>query len=111
MANSIRHNYRAILSYDPVTSKIGNYKLLGSYYIFRGDLLTTVFNKIRRASDLKREIIIGITLTNDLYQLSEQVGGYVKEDSTSLVGINRSALLRALSVQCERDKVEYSSYL
>lgn len=97
MANKIRHNYRAIFAYDPVSNKVGKCKFLNSKYLFRGDLFSTVYSIVYRESDHTKEIILGVSITNDIYQLSTQEKGYVKEDSYTVRGIKRGRLFRALS--------------
>ena len=97
MANALRHNYRAILTYDTVTGEIGKCKFLNENYLFRGDLLATVYTIVIREMDTKKEVVLGISLLNEIYQLSEKKNGYIKEDIYTTQKLNRSKLLYALA--------------
>lgn len=97
MANALRHNYRAILTYNPVTNEIGECKFLGENYLFRGDLITTVYLSVRKRMDTTKEIVLGVSLLKDFYQLSERKKGYIKEDDYTPRNIDRGRFLYALA--------------
>lgn len=92
----MRHNYKAIFAYDTATNKVGACKFLGTVYLFNSELLDTVFKKIYRQADFSKEVVIGITLTNDVYQISKDYW-YIKEDFYTAKNLDKGKMLSALS--------------
>lgn len=94
----MRHNYKRILSYDPIKKEVINYRGLGEEYIFRDRWYDEVFYEIWALSNHTTEVVLGFSLNGDMYQLSPaQYGTYVKEDLYSAQTINKSSVLAAIS--------------
>ena len=94
----MRHNYKRMFSYNPVEKEVTNYRPLGEAYLFREMLYEEVFWQIWALSDHGREVILGMSLNGDLYQLSPaSYGSYIKEDLYSAQTIHKGAVLTAIA--------------
>lgn len=94
----MRHNYRQIVAYDPVDNKVTVYKALGEEYIFEGKKLDEVFYEVLAKTNRMNELVLGFSLSGDMYQLSPAgYGTYVKEDIYTAKMISRGRILTAIA--------------
>lgn len=107
----MRHNYGRILAYDPVEDRVTVYKSLGEEYIFEEKKLDEVFYEVLAKTNRINELVLGFTLTNDMYQLSPAAyGTYVKEDYWSAVKLNRGKILAAISRYKKEHHLKFEEY-
>lgn len=107
----MRHNYGRILAYDPIEDRVTVYKALGEEYLFEDKKLDEVFYEVLAKTDRMNELVLGFSLTGDLYQLSPAgYGTYVKEDYWSAVKLNRSKILTAIARYKERHNMKFDEY-
>lgn len=94
----MRHNYRRMLSYDPVKKQVTNYRALGEDYIFRERWYDEAFFELWALSNHATEVVLGFSLNGDMYQLSvANYGTYIKEDIYSAQTISKGAVLAAIA--------------
>lgn len=94
----MRHSYRKIVAYNPAENIVTHCKKMNSDDIFDSKASDEAFYDVYMSVDRVTNIIIGISLTGDMYQLSPAgYGTYIKEDEKSLSFINRSKLLVAIA--------------
>lgn len=104
----MRHNYRKMIAYDPVKKEVKDYRSLGQEYIFNGQKYDEVFYELWALSNHTTEVLLGISLSGDLYQLSPaSYGRYVKEDFYSAQTINKGSVLRAVSEYIMRNNLPF----
>lgn len=96
----MRHNYKKIIAYDPTNNVVNACKLMSASNVFCSTRYDEAFWEIYAQIDRTQNIIIGVSLTDQFYQLSpvQYRSSYIKEDATSMEPLNRSTLLRAISV-------------
>ena len=95
----MRHCYKNIVAYNPVQHVVSACTLVPIDDIFNSKALDEAFYRVYEdeAVDKTTDMIIGITITGDTYQLSRAAyGTYIKEDDKSIEFINRSKLFVAL---------------
>lgn len=93
----MRHNYKQIVAYDPAENRVSVYKALGEEYLFEEKKLDTAFYEVYYKTNRMNEMIIGISVGGDLYQLSPaNYGTYIKEDSTSIRFLHKGKVLCAI---------------
>lgn len=93
----MRHNYGRIIAYDPIDNKVTVYKPLGEEYIFQDKKLDEVFYEVLAKTDRMNEMVLGFSLTGDMYQLSPAgYGTYVKEDIYSAQRVDKGKVLAAI---------------
>lgn len=107
----MRHNYRQILSYDPVKKAVIEYRALGEEYIFQKRWYDEVFYEVWALSNHTTEVVLGFSLAGDMYQLSPAgYGTYVKEDIYSAQTISKGAVLRAISEYKMKHNMPFDEY-
>lgn len=104
----MRHNYRRMLAYNPVKKEVTQYKPLGEDFIFRDKWYDEIFFTLWNNSNHTTEVILGISLNGDLYQLSPAAyGGYVKEDIYSAQTISKGAVLAAIATYKKNHNMKF----
>lgn len=107
----MRHNYGRILAYDPAENRVTVYKPLGEEYIFEDKMLDEAFYEVLAKTNRMNEVVLGFSLTGDMYQLSPAgYGTYVKEDIYSAQKINKSKVLTAISTYKEQHNLSFEEY-
>lgn len=107
----MRHNYGRILAYDPVEDRVTVYKPLGEEYLFEDKKLDEVFYEVLAKTDRLNELVLGFSLTGDMYQLSPApYGTYVKEDFYSAQKINKNRVLAAVSRYKLQHRLPFDEY-
>lgn len=103
----MRHNYRRILSYDPIKKEVTAYRAFTEDDIFNSRLYDEMFYEVWALSNHATETVIGFSLTNDIYQLSPAgYGTYVKEDIHGGGSVNKSAVLSAITRYKEKNNIK-----
>lgn len=93
----MRHNYRRILSYNPVKKEVTVYRAFTEDDIFDYKYYDEMFYEVWALSNHTTETVLGFSLANDIYQLSPaRYGTYVKEDFYGGESINKGAVLSAI---------------
>lgn len=104
----MRHNYKQIIAYDPADNKVTAYKFLGEQYIFAEKELDAEFYKIYYGTNRMNEMILGISVGGDLYQLSPaNYGTYIKEDSTSTRFLKKGRILCAITEYKKKHNIPF----
>lgn len=94
----MRHNYKRIFSYDPIKKEVTNYRSLGEECIFNSHWYDEIFYEVWALSNHTNEVVLGVSLSGDMYQLSPAgYGKYVKEDAYSAQTIHKGAVLTAIA--------------
>lgn len=107
----MRHNYGRILAYDPVEDRVTVYKPLGEEYIFADKKLNEVFYEVLAKTNRMNEVVVGFSLTGDLYQLSPAgYGTYVKEDFWTGTMFNKSKILAAIARYKTEHNLPFDEY-
>lgn len=102
----MRHNYKCIVAYDPAENQITFYKGLGEEYLFEEKLLDTAFYEVYYNTNKMNEMILGISVGGDLYQLSPaSYGTYIKEDSTSTRFLKKGRVLCAITAYKQKHDI------
>lgn len=87
-----------MVAYNPSDNEVVACSLLSDDLIFDSKAYDEAFYNILFSVDRTVCIIIGVSLTGDLYQLSPvSYGTYVKEDSTTVKFIDKAKLLCAIA--------------
>lgn len=104
----MRHNYRKMLAYDPVKKEVKIYRTFRERDIFNGQKYDEVFYEIWALSDHTTQVVLGLSLSGDMYQLSPaSYGRYVKEDMYSAQTINKGSVLRAVAEYIMKNKLPF----
>ena len=104
----MRHAYSKIVAYDPANNQIACCLKVDADMMMDEKASDEAFYNVYLAVDRVSNIIIGITITGDMYQLSPAVyGTYVKEDARSLSFINRPRLLVAIADYMKRNNIPF----
>ena len=94
----MRHNYKCICAYDAQENRVTVYKALGEEYLFEEKMLDTAFYEVYYKTNRMNEMVLGVSVGGDLYQLSPaNYGTYIKEDSTSTRFLKKGRVLCAIT--------------
>lgn len=94
----MKHCYRNIVAYNPTDNVVTACKVVSEDALFDSKASDEAFYDVFMTVDRVKDIIIGVSLTGDMYQLSPAVyGTYVKEDSRSMNLLNKSRILVAIA--------------
>lgn len=94
----MRHNYKQLVAYDPAENRVTVYKSLGEEYLFEEKKLDTAFYEVYYKTNRMNEMVLGISVSGDLYQLSPAAyGTYIKEDAPSTRFLHKGKLLCAIA--------------
>lgn len=104
----MRHNYKQIIGYDATQDKVTAYKALGEEYLFENKKLDAAFYEVYYRTNRMYEMVLGISVGGDLYQLSPaNYGTYVKEDSTSTRFLKKGRVLCAIVKYKEKHNIPF----
>lgn len=107
----MRHNYSRMLSYDPAKKEVIRYRALGEDYLFKDKWYDEVFYEIWALSNHTTEVVLGFSVSGDMYQLSPaSYGKYVKEDIYSAQTIPKGAVLAAISRYKLKNNIPFDEY-
>lgn len=104
----MRHAYKRIVAYNPADNTISCCRSISEDLIFEPKALDEAFYDVYMQVDRVTNMIIGISLTGNMYQLSPAgYGTYVKEDEKSLSFINRPKLLVAIADFMKKNNIPF----
>lgn len=104
----MRHAYKKIVAYNPAENVVTFCKKVPEDDIFDSKASDEAFYDVYMAVDRVTNMIIGVSLTGNMYQLSPAgYGTYVKEDERSLEFINKSKLLVAISDYMKKHNIPF----
>lgn len=94
----MKHCYRNIVAYNPNDNVVTSCVKMGEETLFDSKASDEAFYDVFMTVDRVTDIIIGVSLTGDMYQLSPAAyGTYIKEDSKSMCFLNKSKILVAIA--------------
>lgn len=94
----MRHSYKQIVAYNATDNLVTFCRRLGEETLFNSKASDEAFYDVYMSVDRVTNMIIGITITGEMYQLAPAgYGTYVKEDARSAEFINKSRLLVAIA--------------
>ncbi len=104
----MRHAYKKIVAYNPAENTISCCIKIPEDAIFNSKASDEAFYDAYMQVDKVTNMIIGISLTGNMYQLSPAgYGTYVKEDEKSIAFINKSKLLVAISDYMKKNNIPF----
>lgn len=104
----MRHNYKQLIAYDPADNRVTVYKFLGEEYLFEEKKLDTAFYEVYYKTNRMNEMVLGISVGGDLYQLSPaSYGTYIKEDATSTRFLSMGKILCAITKYKEQHNIPF----
>lgn len=100
--------YRKIIVYRPSTNEVQYLEKLSYEAAICGVASDRCFYRAYNAMDKVRDVVIGITLGRDMYQLSPAAyGSYVKESDKSMELFDRSKILCAVARYHAKNNIPY----
>lgn len=107
----MKHSYRKIVAYDPSRNVVTAMEVLKPDLIFCKSYYQKAFHDIYDKADKGREMIIGVGLARELYQLSPApYSNYIKEDVSTMKFIDRNKFFRAVDVYHIKNKIPFPDY-
>lgn len=104
----MRHAYKKIVAYNPAENIVTACHKMSEDAIFNSRASDEAFYDVFMSVDKVTNMIIGVSLTGNMYQLSPAgYGTYVKEDEKSLAFINRSKLLVAIADYMKKHNIPF----
>ena len=104
----MRHAYKKIVAYNPAENVVTSCKKVPEDAIFDSKASDEAFYDVYMSVDKVTNMIIGVSITGNMYQLSPAgYGTYVKEDERSLEFINKSKLLVAISDYMKKHNIPF----
>lgn len=94
----MKHCYRNIVAYNPSDNVVTSCLKMSENSLFDSKASDEAFYDVFLSVDRVTNIIIGVSLTGDMYQLSPAAyGTYIKEDSRSMEYLNKARILVAIA--------------
>lgn len=104
----MRHCYKNIVAYNAADNRITACRLVPESALFDSKASDEAFYDVYMSVDRVTDMIIGITISGNMYQLSRAgYGTYVKEDEKSLGFINKSKLLVAIADYKKKNRIPF----
>lgn len=105
----MKHNYKKIVAYNNVTNTVSCLRRLPESALFNSRASDEAFYDVYMMADKGVEMIIGISLTGDMYQLSPaSYGTYIKEDATTISKfIHKGKLLVAIADYQKKNNIPF----
>ena len=105
---TMRHSYKKIVAYNPAENTVSYLKVMTEDMIFDSKASDESFYDVFMNVDKVTNVILGISLTGDLYQLSPAAyGTYIKEDDKSVSFINKSRFLCAVADYHKKNNIPF----
>lgn len=105
---AVKHSYKSIVAYNPSENIVTACRPVSPDAIFDSKASDEAFYDVYLSVDRVTDIVIGISLTGNMYQLSPAAyGTYVKEDQRSMEYINRSRLLVAIADFKKKNRIPF----
>lgn len=87
-----------MVAYNPTGGEVTFCKLIDAESLFNYRIYAEAFWEVYMAMDKTSNIVVGVTVTGDTYQLSPApYKKYIKEDANSMQYIDRSKFLSAVA--------------
>ena len=107
----MKHSYRRIVAYNPAKNEVTAMEVIDPEMIFYTSVYTKAFHDVYDKADTTNEMIIGVGLARELYQLSPApYSNYIKEDTDTMKFIDRSKFFRAVDVYHMKNNIPYPDY-
>lgn len=103
--------YKKIVAYNPVNNTVSFIHLLTYEQATDGKASDDAFYDVYNRVDHRQEIIVGVSICGNYYQLSPAVyGTYIKENESSMRFINIGRMLCAITKYHEEKHLPYSLF-
>lgn len=90
--------YKKIVAYNPTVNTVSCLKKLDIDQAMDDKASDEAFFEVYMQTDKVAEMVIGISVGGDMYQLSPaSYGTYIKENSTTMAFVNKNKLLVAIA--------------
>lgn len=107
----MRHYFRHIVGYNPTDNVVTRLVVLPEEHIFNARLTTEAFYEVYNNIDRSLCIVVGVSLTRDLYQLSPtNYSKYIREDIKSMEAIDRAKFFTAEATFMKQNSIKYENY-
>lgn len=107
----MKHSYRKIVAYNPSENIVTAMEVFGPDKIFCNSVFQKGFNDVYNKADTNNDIIIGVGIARELYQLSPApYSNYIKEDIDTMKFIDRNKFFRAVDVFHQKNNIPYPDY-
>lgn len=107
----MKHSYRKIVAYNPAKNIVTVMEVIDPDKIFYNSVYQKAFHDVYAKADTTNEMIIGIGLATELYQLSPApYSNYIKEDVDTMKFIDRSKFFRACDIFHQKNNIPYPDY-
>lgn len=104
----MKHSYRRIVAYNPSENVVTAMEVIDPENIFYNSVYQKAFKDVYEQADVSTDMIIGVGLARELYQLSPApYSNYIKEDTETMKFIDRSKFFRAVDVYHAKYKIPY----
>lgn len=103
--------YKKIVAYNPAKNVVSNIHLLTYSEATDGKASDGAFYSVYDKLDRGKEIVVGISICGNYYQLSPAAyGTYIKENENSMKFINKGKMLCAIADYHKRTRLPYSLF-
>lgn len=100
--------YKKIIIYCPTDNTISHLKIIPYDDAIDERASDAIFHEIWKKVNKSREIVVGVTIGGDFFQLSPtQYGSYIKESWNSMQLIDRPRLLCCIAKYHEEHKIPF----
>lgn len=107
----MKHSYRRIVAYNPAQNIITAMEVFSPDKIFLDSVFQKGFRDVYAKADVANDMIIGVGVARELYQLSPaSYSNYIKEDTDTMKFIDRNKFFRAVDVYHQKNNIPYPDY-
>lgn len=107
----MKHSYRKIVAYNPAKNEVTAMVCIEPDKIFYNSVYQKAFHDVYDQADTANEMIIGIGIARELYQLSPApYSNYIKEDVDTMKFVDRSKFFRACDIFHMKNNIPYPDY-
>lgn len=107
----MKHNYRKIVAYNPAKNEVTAMQVIGPENIFYPSVYQKAFRDVYEKADIANDMIIGVGIARELYQLSPApYSNYIKEDTDTMKFIDRPKFFRACDIFHQKNNIPYPDY-
>lgn len=103
--------YRKIVAYNPSTNTVSCLKMLPYEMAIDDKASDEAFFEVYMQTDKVAEMVVGVSIGGDIYQLSPaSYGTYIKENSSTMGFINKSKFLVAVASYHKKNNIPFDIY-
>lgn len=103
--------YRKIVAYNPATNKVSCLKMLPYEVAIDDKASDEAFFEVYMQTDKVSEMVVGVSIGGDIYQLSPaSYGTYIKENSSTMGFINKGRFLVAVADFHKKNRIPFEIY-